>query len=87
MPDGSSRRNVLLLVTDQHRVDTLGCYGNTTCETPALDVLASAGTRFDLAFTPTAICTPARASLVTGVHPFRHKLLANVERNVGSSRA
>jgi arylsulfatase A-like enzyme len=83
MPERASRRNVLLLITDQHRADTLGCYGNSICETPALDALAAAGTRFDLAFTPTAICTPARASLVTGVHPFRHKLLANFERNVG----
>ncbi len=79
----AARRNILLLVTDQHRVDTLGCYGNGICETPALDGLAASGTRFDAAFTPTAICTPARASMVTGVHPFRHKLLANFERNVG----
>lgn len=82
-PSPDSRKNILLLVTDQHRVDTIGCYGNRICETPALDSLAAEGTRFDAAFTPTAICTPARASLVTGVYPFRHKLLANFERNVG----
>ena len=75
--------NILLLMTDQHRVDTLGCYGNQVCRTPALDRLAARGTRFTSAFTPTAICTPARASLVTGVLPFRHGLLANPERNVG----
>ncbi|HWG14032.1 MAG TPA: sulfatase-like hydrolase/transferase [Streptosporangiaceae bacterium] len=51
--------------------------------TPALDRLAATGTRFAQAFTPTAICTPARASLLTGAAPFRHKLLANYERNVG----
>lgn len=83
MPNDSNPHNILLLVTDQHRIDTLGCYGNTVCRTPNLDALAAAGTRFEYAFTPTAICTPARASLVTGVHPFRHKLLANFERNVG----
>lgn len=77
------KQNILLMVTDQHRTDTLGCYGNDVCETPALDRLAAEGTRFDNAFTPTAICTPARASLITGVLPFRHKLLANFERNVG----
>ncbi|HEV2528776.1 MAG TPA: sulfatase-like hydrolase/transferase [Thermomicrobiales bacterium] len=75
--------NILVLVTDQHRTDTLGCYGNDAVDTPALDGLAAAGTRFDRAFTPSAICTPARASLVTGVWPARHKLLANFERNVG----
>lgn len=75
--------NVLVLMTDQHRVDTLGCYGNAVCQTPALDRMAGKGVRFDNAFTPTAICTPARASLLTGVLPFRHGLLANHERNVG----
>lgn len=75
--------NILMLMTDQHRVDTLGCYGNTTCATPNLDALAASGTRFTNWFTPTAICTPARASLFTGYAPFRHKLLANHERNVG----
>ncbi|RCS65283.1 DUF4976 domain-containing protein [Brachybacterium alimentarium] len=82
-PTGAPRRNILMLMTDQHRVDTLGCYGSTTCRTPNLDALAATGTRFDSWFTPSAICTPARASLFTGAAPFRHKLLANHERNVG----
>ncbi|WP_405901762.1 sulfatase-like hydrolase/transferase [Streptomyces sp. NBC_00727] len=77
-------RNVLFLMTDQHRTDTLGCYGNPLVETPALDALAAEGTRFDRFYTPTAICTPARASLATGLHPFRHGMLNNPERNGGS---
>lgn len=77
------RHNVLFLMTDQHRVDTLGCYGNRHVRTPRLDALAAQGTRFDNFYTPTAICTPARASLLTGYAPFRHGLLANYERNVG----
>src|SRR5699024_9393999 len=75
--------NMLFLMTDQHRVDTLGCYGNSLARTPNLDALAAAAPRLDANFTPSAICTPARASLVTGVLPFRHRLLANYERNVG----
>ncbi len=75
--------NLLFLMTDQHRVDTLGCYGNQRVATPHLDRLAAEGTRFDRWYTPTAICTPARASLLTGQAPFRHRLLANQERNVG----
>ncbi|MFF6959470.1 sulfatase-like hydrolase/transferase [Streptomyces sp. NPDC008317] len=78
-----SPHNILFLMTDQHRVDTLGAYGNTVVETPALDGLAARGTRFDRFYTPTAICTPARASLATGLHPFRHGLLANPERAAG----
>ncbi|MBQ0963187.1 sulfatase-like hydrolase/transferase [Streptomyces sp. RK23] len=80
---GGSRKNILFLMTDQHRTDTLGAYGNPLARTPALDELAATGTRFDRWYTPTAICTPARASLLTGQAPFRHKLLANHERNVG----
>ncbi len=79
----SPARNILFLMTDQHRVDTLGAYGNEHVITPVLDELASTGTRFDRWYTPTAICTPARASLLTGQAPFRHKVLANHERNVG----
>jgi len=78
MPD-----NILFLMTDQHSVSTIGAYGNQVVQTPALDRLAATGTRFADGFTPTAICTPARASLLTGAAPFRHKLLANYERNVG----
>lgn len=77
------RRNILFLMTDQHRIDTIGAYGNPAAATPVLDALAASGTLFNHWYTPTAICTPARASLVTGKAPFRHKLLANHERNVG----
>ncbi|MBF4613611.1 sulfatase-like hydrolase/transferase [Curtobacterium sp. VKM Ac-1376] len=70
-------------MTDQHTRSTLGAYGNGTVQTPNLDRIAAMGTRFEATFTPTAICTPARASLLTGAAPFRHKLLANYERNVG----
>ncbi|MFK5584106.1 sulfatase-like hydrolase/transferase [Serinicoccus sp. LYQ131] len=76
-------RNILFLMTDQHRADTLGAYGNEVASTPVLDELARTGTRFDRWYTPTAICTPARASLLTGQAPFRHRVLANHERNVG----
>ena len=76
-------QNILFLLTDQQRTDTLGCYGNSAVRTPVLDGLAAAGTVFERCFTPTAICTPARTSLVTGVLPYRHQLLANYERNVG----
>lgn len=79
----TSGRNVVFFLTDQHRVDTLGAYGSQVASTPNLDALAASGTRFDRWYTPTAICTPARASLLTGMAPFRHKLLANHERNVG----
>ena len=59
--------NVVVLMSDQQRLDTVSCYGlNEVCRTPHIDALAARGVRFDSAFTPTAICSPARASFYTG---------------------
>ena len=74
-----SIRNILLLVGDQHRQDCLGCYGHPVVRTPNLDRLAGEGMRFTHAFTPTAICTPARACIQTGRIARRHGLTFNWE--------
>ena len=58
--------NILLLMTDQHRFDALGCYGNPVVETPNLDWMASEGTVFENAYTPSPSCIPARACLISG---------------------
>lgn len=79
----AQKPNILFFFTDQQRVDTLGCYGAGICQTPTLDAIADEGVCFERAYTPTAICTPARASLLTGLWPHQHQLLANHERNVG----
>ena len=72
-------RNILLLVGDQHRPDCLGSYGNRIVQTPNLDRLAASGVRFTHAFTPAAICTPARACIQTGLEPRNHELIFNWE--------
>lgn len=76
-------KNILFLMTDQHRIDTLGCYGNEVVRTAAIDGLARDGVVLDRCYTPTAICAPARASLLTGRYPFEHGLLTNYETNSG----
>lgn len=69
----SARRpNFLLFVTDQHRADHLGAYGNTVVATPHLDALARRGWRFGNAHVATPICMPNRASLMTGRYPSAH---------------
>jgi arylsulfatase A-like enzyme len=73
----TSRPNILMLVSDQERWDVLGCYGSRICKTPHLDRLASEGVRFETALAPTAICSPARASLLTGLYPHGHGILNN----------
>ena len=66
--------NVLILLSDEHSADVLGCAGHPFVRTPHLDALAARGTRFGNAFTPSPICVPARASLATGrwVHEIGH---------------
>jgi arylsulfatase A-like enzyme len=73
----SSRPNFLLFITDQHRADHLGCYGNREVHTPHIDALAAQGCRFDDFHVATPICQPNRASLMTGRLPSRHGLQMN----------
>lgn len=75
--------NCLTILTDQQRYDTLSCNGAAVCRTPHLDRLAAEGVRFTQAYTNTAICTAERASILTGMEPHKHGMLANTERNVG----
>jgi arylsulfatase A-like enzyme len=76
--DANAPDNVLFVFTDQQRLDSLGCYGNDWVETPNLDRLAAEGTRYDRAYTPAAICSPARAAVVTGMYPHRNGITRNV---------
>ena len=77
MSDERRRPNILMIVTDQERSDVLGCYGSAICQTPRLDRLASEGVRFETCLAPTAICSPSRASLLTGLYPHSHGILNN----------
>ena len=72
-----ARPNVLMIVSDQERADVLGCYGGP-CQTPAIDRLAADGVRFETCLAPTAICSPTRASFLTGLYPHGHGILNNV---------
>ena len=61
--------NILWICTDQQRWDTLGCYGNSFVRTPNLDRLAARGILFEQAFCQSPVCTPSRASILTGRYP------------------
>ena len=58
--------NLLFIMTDQQRSDALSIAGNTVLETPNLDRVAKQGAFFRNAYTPCAVCAPARASILTG---------------------
>jgi len=70
--------NIIYFLSDQHRFDAAGCYNSPVCHTAALDEIASQGTLFHSAYTVNALCTPARASLLTGLYPHNHGQLSNM---------
>ena len=71
------RKNVLLLMSDQHRRDALGVAGNPLARTPNLDGLARSGVRFGSAYCTNPVCTPSRASLLTGLYTHHHQAYNN----------
>lgn len=61
--------NILLITTDQQHARMMSCAGEAHAATPALDALAAAGTRFELAYSPNPVCVPCRYSWLSGVMP------------------
>ncbi|MGI9243519.1 MAG: sulfatase-like hydrolase/transferase, partial [Verrucomicrobiales bacterium] len=59
--------NILLIVSEDNGPE-LGCYGDPYAQTPALDGLAADGVRFENAFVPYPVCSPSRASFLTGLY-------------------
>ena len=74
----SNPPNMLILLADQLRYDALSCNAAHLCRTPAMDSVSAAGVRFANVYTPIALCTPARASLLTGRYPHNHRQLSNM---------
>lgn len=69
------RPNVLLIVSDDQRPDTISALGNPRIETPSLDWLVRHGSTFTHAVCANPICTPSRAELLTGCSGFRNGVL------------
>jgi arylsulfatase A-like enzyme len=65
----TERPNLLLFMTDQQRVDTIGAFGVPFARTPNLDALAARGTRFTNAFSQHSACSQSRISMMTGWYP------------------
>ena len=66
------RTNVILIVTDNQGAWTLGCYGNPDVKTPVIDNLARQGMLFERCFSSNPVCSPTRATLLTGLIPSQH---------------
>lgn len=64
--------NVVFILTDNHGAWTLGCYGNKDIRTPHIDRLAREGTLFERSYSSNAVCSPTRATYLTGLMPSQH---------------
>jgi N-acetylglucosamine-6-sulfatase len=77
LPDHKPR-NVLFILTDDQRFDAFGfLHGQSFLETPNLDALARNGVYLPNAFVTTALCSPSRASILTGMYAHRHRVVDN----------
>jgi choline-sulfatase len=72
-----NRPNVLILMSDQHKRSCMGAYGDRLAHTPNLDELARTSVRFTDAYCTNPVCTPSRASLLTGLYTHNHGSLNN----------
>ena len=75
--DGAKPRNVVFILTDDHRYDAMSFAGHPFLETPHLDSLASNGVHLKNAFVTTSLCSPSRASILTGLYTHKHRVIDN----------
>lgn len=84
---GRNRKpNILWLMTDEQRPDSLGCYGSPWACSPHLDELAAEGVLFESAYTPSPVCVAARSSLLTGRYGSSIGVLHNEARLASGAR-
>ncbi len=71
------RPNIIFFLTDDHRYDALGFMGHPFLKTPNLDRLAAEGVHLQNAFVTTSLCSPSRASIMTGQYAHSHRVVDN----------
>lgn len=78
--------NILVILVDDMRWDDLGCAGHPFSKTPNMDRIAKEGARFLNAFAVSPLCSPSRATLLTGLYPHTHGIIDNTERSAQSHK-
>ena len=73
----ATRPNVLFILCDDLRPDALGCSGSKHVKTPHIDRLAAGGVRFTNGFCTTSLCSPSRASILSGLYAHAHGVRNN----------
>jgi N-acetylglucosamine-6-sulfatase len=78
LPGATKRRNIIFVLTDDQRYDALGFMKpQSFLETPNMDRLAAEGAHCKNTFVSTALCSPSRASILTGKYAFQHRVVDN----------
>jgi len=83
-PPSAQRPNIVVVVVDDLRWDEFGAAGHPYLQTPNIDRLAREGAMFTNSFHAVPLCSPNRASILTGQYPSRHGIIDNVARNLAS---
>lgn len=81
-----TRPNIVFVLVDDLRWDELGVAGHPYVETPNIDRIAKEGAWFQRAFTTTPLCSPARATFLTGLYPHKNGITDNTARNEQTHR-
>ena len=71
IPEESSKPNIVFILADDLGYSQIGCYGSSYYQTPHIDKLAAEGMRFTNAYAACPVCSPTRASIMTGKYPAR----------------
>jgi N-acetylglucosamine-6-sulfatase len=74
---GAKPRNVVFILSDDHRYDAMSFLGHQFAKTPVMDSLAENGAYLKNALVTTSLCSPSRASILTGLYTFRHRVIDN----------
>lgn len=75
--DGVTPRNVVFVLSDDHRYDAMGHMGHPFLETPHMDRMAAGGINFTAGYVTTSLCSPSRASILTGQYAHTHRVVDN----------
>jgi len=83
---GGQRPNILFIMSDDHAAQAMSCYGSKINRTPNLDRIANEGMRFDNCFCTNSICTPSRATILTGTYSHKNGVLTLSDNFDGSQQ-
>lgn len=82
----AERPNLIVMMTDDQRHDSMSCAGNTVLQTPNMDRLAAEGLRFRNMFVTNSLCSPSRATLLTGLYSHVHGVIDNKQRQIAADQ-